>query len=72
VQDAHARGLAVHGWTFRAENQFLPALARGSGGPAGRGDLAAELRPFFETGLDGVFTDQPDLAVEARAHWVGK
>ena len=28
VRDAHRRGLIVHGWTFRRENQFLPVEFR--------------------------------------------
>ena len=64
IQDAHARGLAVHGWTFRAESQFLPAeLARGSS-PAAPGDMAGQLRVFLEAGMDGFFTDHPDLGRE--------
>lgn len=65
VKEAHARGLLVHGWTFRAENQFLPSqLARGTGS-ASRGDMAEYLRPFIEAGIDGFFTDHPDLGREA-------
>ncbi len=64
IREAHARGLPVHGWTFRAESQFLPAeLARGSG-PTGHGDMAAQLRVFIEAGMDGFFTDHPDLGRE--------
>ena len=64
IQEAHARGLAVHGWTFRAESQFLPAeLARGSS-PAASGDMAGQLRVFLEAGMDGFFTDHPDLGRE--------
>ena len=66
VDDAHAAGLAVHPWTFRAENAFLPAELRSSDDPAEFGDFAAELRQFFDLGVDGVFTDHPDLAVAAR------
>jgi glycerophosphoryl diester phosphodiesterase len=58
VMDAHAAGLLVHAWTFRAEQTFLPANIP---------DAAAEYGVFYATGLDGVFTDQPDLAVAARA-----
>ena len=58
VADAHAAGLLVHAWTFRAEAAFLPANIR---------DAAAEYAAFFATGIDGVFADQPDLAVAARA-----
>lgn len=64
IQNAHARGLPVHGWTFRAENQFLPTeLARGTS-PSAPGDMAAQLRVFIEAGMDGFFTDHPDLGRE--------
>jgi glycerophosphoryl diester phosphodiesterase len=62
VQDAHAAGLGVHVWTFRAENHFLPcALQRGEGSSA-LGDLATEVRAFVAAGIDGLFSDQPALA----------
>lgn len=65
MKEAHARGLLVHGWTFRAENQFLPSeLARGSG-PSAKGDMTAQLRAFIEAGMDGFFTEHPDLGREA-------
>ncbi len=64
LQNAHARGLPVHGWTFRVENQFLPSeLARGTSASA-PGDMAAQLRVFIEAGMDGFFTDHPDLGRE--------
>jgi glycerophosphoryl diester phosphodiesterase len=65
VRDAHRAGLIVHAWTFRAENQFLPADFRIGTDPIAHGDLAAEFRVFLRTGLDGVFSDFPDLAVAA-------
>ena len=58
VEAAHAAGLAVHPYTFRREPHFLL-----DGDP----DLETELRRFFALGVDGVFTDHPDLAVAARA-----
>ena len=65
IKEAHARGLLVHGWTFRAENQFLPSeLGRGTG-PSAKGDMATQLRSFIEAGMDGFFTDHPDLGREA-------
>ncbi|ALK92317.1 glycerophosphodiester phosphodiesterase family protein [Limnohabitans sp. 103DPR2] len=65
ISEAHARSLLVHGWTFRAENLFLPSeLALGSN-PAAKGDMAAQLRAFVEVGMDGFFTDHPDLGREA-------
>lgn len=70
VNDAHAAGLIVHAWTFRAENAFLPAEYRFGTDPTVHGDLAAEVRKFLATGLDGVFTDHPNLGVLARDAYV--
>jgi glycerophosphoryl diester phosphodiesterase len=70
VADAHAQGLAVHGWTFRAENYFLPRRFRSSSARARRGNLAAEVTAYLGTGMDGFFTDQPDLGVRARDAFV--
>ena len=67
VRDAHAAGLLVHAWTFRAENQFLPADLRIGADPYARGDITTEYELFLQLGLDGVFSDQPDTAVAARA-----
>ncbi|MGH8968656.1 MAG: glycerophosphodiester phosphodiesterase [Actinomycetes bacterium] len=67
VADAHERGLFVHGYTFRAENAFLPAGFRGIGSAAEQGDGAAECATFLELGLDGMFADHPDVAVAGRA-----
>jgi glycerophosphoryl diester phosphodiesterase len=67
VAEAHAAGLAVHAWTFRAENAFLPAALRRGEAPAARGDLLAEIRAHLEAGIDGFFTDFPDLGQLARA-----
>ena len=64
VADAHAAGLAVHPWTFRAENQFLPAELRRGVDAGAHGDLAAEIRAFVAAGVDGVFADYPGVARE--------
>lgn len=74
VRDAHAAGLGVHVWTFRSENLFLPRrwqVSAGAGGgttvlPAGRGQAEAELELFLELGVDGVFADDPAVAVPVR------
>lgn len=66
VVDAHAAGLQVHAWTFRAENYFLPADLRKGVNPRAHGDLAAEIRLFLDLGVDGVFSDNPGEAVAAR------
>lgn len=62
VRHAHAAGLLVHAWTFRAENAFLPRELQRGAEPATHGDLAGEIVRFLAAGLDGVFCDQPDLA----------
>ena len=66
VSDAHAARLKVHPYTFRAENAFLPADLRSGSDPTARGDIDAELRTFLATGIDGLFIDQPDIAVRLR------
>lgn len=66
IADAHGAGLAVHPWTFRAENAFLPAPLRRGAQPTDRGDLAAEIVAYLRCGIDGFFTDQPDIGVAAR------
>jgi glycerophosphoryl diester phosphodiesterase len=66
IHDAHAAGLDVVAYTFRAENSFLPLELRSSSNPAEYGDLFAELRQFFDLGVDGVFTDNADIAKAVR------
>ena len=65
IDDAHAAGLTVHGWTFRLENQFLPVEFRSSADPSAPGDLVGEIEVFLAAGMDGFFSDQPDVAVTA-------
>jgi glycerophosphoryl diester phosphodiesterase len=58
LADAHSQKLLVHPWTFRKEPQFLPAEYRG--------DATAEMVQFYRLGIDGLFTDFPDLGRSAR------
>jgi glycerophosphoryl diester phosphodiesterase len=62
AREAHAHGLFVHAWTFRAENAFLPPEFRSAAGPAAHGNLAGELARYRSLGIDGFFTDHPVLA----------
>ena len=58
INDAHAVGLKVHTWTFRKEDQYLA--------PDYNGNPQAEYEQFFKLGIDGVFSDFPDIAVTVR------
>jgi glycerophosphoryl diester phosphodiesterase len=70
VADAHHAGLLVTPYVFRRENAFLPAEYRRGSNPAGYGDAVGEDRRFFSAGVDGIFTDDPDVAVKARRRWL--
>jgi glycerophosphoryl diester phosphodiesterase len=70
VQDAHTAGLIVHGWTFRAENNFLPNEFDSSANPAELGDLAGQIKAFLALGMDGFFSDHPFLGKQARDAFV--
>ena len=65
VVDAHKLGLAVHPWSFRRENYFLPLGAKSGINPLAHGDLESEIRLFLAAGVDGIFSDNPSQAVAA-------
>jgi len=65
IPDAHHAGLSVVGYTFRRENQFLPLQFRNGSDPNAVGDLAGEIRTFVAAGMDGFFTDNPDIGYQA-------
>jgi glycerophosphoryl diester phosphodiesterase len=70
VRDAHRAGLLVHVFTLRRENQFMAVDFRLGSDPNAVGDLAAEIRAFLDAGVDGLFSDNPDVAVSTRNDWV--
>ena len=65
IADAHSLGLEVHGWTFRAENAFLPSAFDSSSDPLAAGNMVGYTRLYLAQGMDGFFTDQPDIGVAA-------
>jgi glycerophosphoryl diester phosphodiesterase len=71
VRDAHRAGLAVHPWTVRPENSFLPVEYR-QGNPASpnfpkaEGDASRLLADLYGLGVDGIFSDDSALAVSTR------
>jgi len=58
IADAHRLGLFVHAFTFRNEGRYLAHSYLG--------DPRAEYQQFFGLGVDGVFSEFPDVAVAAR------
>lgn len=66
VDDVHSAGLAAFCWTLRAENAFLAPPHRRGDAEADWGDWRGQFRMLLGTGVDGVFADQPDLAVAVR------
>ncbi|XP_059049408.1 uncharacterized protein LOC131844512 [Achroia grisella] len=67
VNDAHNVGLKVHPYTFRAENAFLPAnFQSDNNDPDAIGDIKSEIETFLAAGIDGLFSDQPDIPVRVR------
>lgn len=70
ISDVHDLGMAVHAWTFRNENSFLPSDRRRGRAAAGHGDAASEYAAFYAAGVDGVITDHPDTAVAARTDFL--
>jgi glycerophosphoryl diester phosphodiesterase len=76
VSDAHRAGLAVHPWTVRPENNFLPVEYR-QGDPASpnflraQGDASRQLADFYRLGVDGIFSDDSALAVSTRTRVFG-
>jgi len=67
VADAHKVGLAVHPWTFRRENYFLPLAQKSGVDPRGVGDLNAEIKAYLATGVDGVLAPSINNRAEGRA-----
>jgi glycerophosphoryl diester phosphodiesterase len=60
VARAHALGLLVHPYTLRIDKDFLPA--------GYKGDAELEFKQFRDAGVDGLFTDFPDVAAKVYGH----
>lgn len=67
VDRAHDAGLTAFCWTLRAENRFLGRNLRRGADDSRFGDWLGEFHLVTASGVDGVFADQPDLALAARA-----
>ncbi len=62
IADAHKAGLFVHAYTFRNEKRRLAADYNG--------DPKAEYLQFYRLGIDGLFSDFADTAIEARTAYL--
>jgi glycerophosphoryl diester phosphodiesterase len=76
VRDAHRAGLAVHPWTVRPENYFLPVDYQvgnpsAPNFPRAQGDASRLLAEFYKLGVDGIFSDDSALAVSTRTRVFG-
>ncbi len=60
VTDAHRVGLFVHEYTFRSEKGYYHVPFDANGDPV------KEYQRHYALGVDGVFSDQPDTALQAR------
>ncbi|MEU1128770.1 glycerophosphodiester phosphodiesterase [Streptomyces sp. NPDC005900] len=67
VDDAHDADLILHPYTMRNENTFLPANFRKGTDPTAYGDAFGAFKAYFETGIDGIFSDNADTALLAAA-----
>ncbi|MFE1451275.1 glycerophosphodiester phosphodiesterase [Streptomyces olivaceoviridis] len=70
VSDAHKVGLVLHPYTMRNENPFLPAEYRKGTAADAYGDVFGAFKTYFATGIDGVFTDNADTGLLARADFL--
>ncbi|MEI6445225.1 MAG: glycerophosphodiester phosphodiesterase [Nostocales cyanobacterium ELA583] len=60
IIDAHIANLQVHAWTFRNEDCFLPSDCQRN--------PQREYEIFFSLGIDGVFSDYPDIALKVKPY----
>ncbi|MDJ1132302.1 glycerophosphodiester phosphodiesterase [Streptomyces iconiensis] len=72
VRDAHAQKLVLHPYTMRNENSFLPVDFRKGSDPNAYGDAFGAFRRYFETGIDGIFSDNCDTALLAAEDFRAK
>jgi len=64
IADAHKAGLFVHAYTFRNEQRRLTADLKG--------DPKAEYLLYYRLGIDGLFSDFADTAIQARAMYLSE
>lgn len=66
VADAHRTGLRVHPLDLSRRKLFCAACLPPGTDPKAHGDVAGEIRAALGQGIDGFFTDFPQIGVETR------
>jgi glycerophosphoryl diester phosphodiesterase len=68
VDSVHRHGLDVHVWTLGSDCPYadLPASLGYPEDPAHWQNALRMYRAYYEMGIEGVFSDAPDIAVYAR------
>ena len=67
VQRAHDLGMKVYAWTLRTENKFLPRDYAQGFDPKNWGRWQEYFGRVLDTGVDGVFVEQPDVVLQLVA-----
>ena len=62
IADAHKTGLFVHAYTFRNESRRIPANFKN--------DPKEEYKAYYRLGIDGLFSDFADTAIQARTDYL--
>ena len=65
AQEAKDAGLAVHVWTLRKENAYLPPMLRRGEAENATGDVLGMVSILKLQPIDGIITDDPGLVVRA-------
>lgn len=67
VATLHSAGLVIHPYTFRGTTSAISRrpLDESTNGSTLRASIIADIRKFVAYGIDGGFTDYPDLWIEA-------
>lgn len=73
LQNAKKQGLKLHPWGVNAEPALLPKFIQANGTNQGWNNVDQQAatqwyQRVFELGVDGMFTDYPDLSIRARAN----
>ena len=67
----HAADSANFFW-ISTPNRFMDVRFWEGTDPNAPGDMHAETQAFLDVGVDGIFSDNPDIAVDAVQDWLAR